>query len=564
VQPPAAPAWPALVPVAVARAGAGTQRTVGVIVELPDLVPPQRGVVLALADLVDAAEIFAGAGTGGAGPPALRLDRVLAVAPQLELALLGAPAGALGAAAALPIAPATREAALYQGRDDVVLRSIDRPDQTTSVDSSARRTGAGAYWYALEEGAASTLIPPAALLDDRGRLIGLAVPPPLLLLAPAGDEAGPQGNDAKRPVAYDAQALLALWESWQTRPSEPLGDFVQDFFARHDTGRLLAAAHYASAGEWERVLAAGGDLANAGWPVADVARPLLEEAYQVRIARLMSTVQGAAAAARLLDEAALALGWTPARRLLAARLARARNDVAGAVAQLNAAWDDAASSDTRASLQRATRELVADVLASGALAPAEEIDLLRSQLERDPRHAPFHAALGQRLFDLGRYREALTPLYQARGLDGARYGRELDTLIARAEERMYAPDLTVVPVYSQGSTLYVSASIPGLSGQYRFILDTGASITAISPRLLGVLPAPRPRGSVRLSTANGQVDAPLVTISSLDVAGARVRDLDVVVLDSLEGYDGLLGLSFLDHFNMELDRNRSEMTLRLR
>ena len=56
----------------------------------------------------------------------------------------------------------------------------------------------------------------------------------------------------------------------------------------------------------------------------------------------------------------------------------------------------------------------------------------------------------------------------------------------------------------------------------------------------------------------------MVTISGLDVSGARVNDLDVVVLDSLASFDGLLGLSFLDHFNIDLDRNRNELTLRRR
>lgn len=547
----ARPALPPAVEVVVQRRDGGSRRVAGLIVALPDAGAPSAeagdaspsGILLPLAALLDARHALVADGAGGA----VTLDEVVAVAPRLALAVLG-PAAVLGKAQALPFA-ATAD--LYLGRELTVLTGRGRR-LAAYVDSPPRQSRRGTWWYALDRGLAGAATP-AALLGEDGRLLGIAMPVP-------DDEAD---TDGVALAAYDVQALRPLWQ--ERRPlTRRVDAFSETFFATDDWGRLLALREHARARAWQQVIDTGEDLTNAGWPFSETVPPLLEEAFQVRIAEALAGEGGHAQARRLLDRSVAALGWSAPRRLLAARIARSRDDVDGALGQLNAALSEAGTPAARDSLRRATRRFVADLLAAGRLGAAREIDVLRRQIDLDPDFADYHAALGRRLFDLARYREALTPLYRARGLDRARYGTELDPLIARAEERLYAPDLTVVPVRSQGATLSVGVRIPGVAGEYRFILDTGASITAISPRLLRELPAPRARGSVRLSTANGEVEAPLITLAALEVSGARVRDLDVVVLDSLDRYDGLLGLSFLDRFNMELDRNRNEMTLRLR
>ena len=65
----------------------------------------------------------------------------------------------------------------------------------------------------------------------------------------------------------------------------------------------------------------------------------------------------------------------------------------------------------------------------------------------------------------------------------------------------------------------------------------------------------------RLSTAGGYINAPLVTLGSIDVNGAVVQHIPVVVLDSTVPYDGLLGMSFLDHFDVSIDRRAGQMRL---
>ncbi|MEO0422172.1 MAG: retropepsin-like aspartic protease [Pseudomonadota bacterium] len=503
------------------------------------------GIVTALPALIDATQVLIPVGRGRA----LRVQEVLAVAPEAQLVMLGIDDASESSLVGLSPSEGT-DAGLYLGRT-LALLGLGDVRETAYVDSSAQRSELGGYWYALSA-AASAVTTPAAIVDERGDLIGIAV-------------RSPTGIDTPNVRAgLDLQALTPLLGP-DPALARSLDAFVGSFFDSSDIGRLLSVELAAQGGAWQSVIAAGSELMYLSYPIADRVRPLLEQAFQVTIADALASSDGVRRAERILAEASDLLGWSASRRVLAARVARAQGDVAGALAQLNAAQQEAQSDpQTQASLRDAARRLLSDLLASQQLEPQDGIALLQAQLQWDPDHAPYHADLGRLLFEQARYRDALPPLYRARALDGARYGAEFASLISLAEERLYAPDITVVPIFSQGATLFVNGTIPGTAGTFRFILDTGASITAISPRVAAQLPGLTSRGTVRLTTANGQVDAPLVTLPTLDVAGARVAQLDVVVLDSLASYDGLLGLSFLDHFNMELDRNRNEMTLRLR
>jgi len=70
--------------------------------------------------------------------------------------------------------------------------------------------------------------------------------------------------------------------------------------------------------------------------------------------------------------------------------------------------------------------------------------------------------------------------------------------------------------------------------------------------------------SVRLATASGVIQAPLVVVDEVDVGGAVARQVPVVVHD-LPGMPanvaGLLGISFLERFRVNLDIGSSLLVL---
>ena len=118
-----------------------------------------------------------------------------------------------------------------------------------------------------------------------------------------------------------------------------------------------------------------------------------------------------------------------------------------------------------------------------------------------------------------------------------------------------------VPLDGDGAAWRVRATLDGnVSGL--FLLDTGASLCVLAPtvaRRLRLAPA----GQVQLQTANGVVTAPLVQLRSIDVGGNRARDVMAVVHPAVPPpLDGVIGLSFLDHFTYSVDPRRHILRLR--
>jgi aspartyl protease family protein len=102
---------------------------------------------------------------------------------------------------------------------------------------------------------------------------------------------------------------------------------------------------------------------------------------------------------------------------------------------------------------------------------------------------------------------------------------------------------TRVPIARDGH-FWVSATVNGTP--QRFLVDTGATVTAISPDLASearVREQPM-RQPILLRTANGTVAAQLVTIDEIRSGNVGARDLDAVVAPGMEG-TSVLGMNFL-------------------
>jgi clan AA aspartic protease (TIGR02281 family) len=121
---------------------------------------------------------------------------------------------------------------------------------------------------------------------------------------------------------------------------------------------------------------------------------------------------------------------------------------------------------------------------------------------------------------------------------------------------------TEVPLEGNGGGWIVHATLNGrIDGL--FLLDTGASICVLAPGTARQLDLPPAAGQVELHTANGTVRAPIVQLRSVDVGGNRVRDVEAVIHPAVQPpLDGIIGLSFLDHFNYGVDPRRRVLRLR--
>jgi predicted aspartyl protease len=116
--------------------------------------------------------------------------------------------------------------------------------------------------------------------------------------------------------------------------------------------------------------------------------------------------------------------------------------------------------------------------------------------------------------------------------------------------------------FTPGQAILVNARIND-SGSVKLLLDTGASVTTINPRLLaqlGVSSRDAVRGSIRGVT--GQADTLFVVVNSIDVNGAKTGPIRVVAHDVDRGQsDGLLGRDYLDRFQVSIDNQAGIVTL---
>ena len=116
--------------------------------------------------------------------------------------------------------------------------------------------------------------------------------------------------------------------------------------------------------------------------------------------------------------------------------------------------------------------------------------------------------------------------------------------------------------FTPGQAIMVNARIND-SGSVRLLLDTGASVTTINPRVLnqlGVSSRDAVRGFIRGVT--GQADTLFVVVNSIDVNGAKAGPIRVVAHDvDLGQSDGLLGRDYLDRFQVSIDNHAGIVTL---
>lgn len=121
-----------------------------------------------------------------------------------------------------------------------------------------------------------------------------------------------------------------------------------------------------------------------------------------------------------------------------------------------------------------------------------------------------------------------------------------------------------VPFQRRGAAIILPARINGeVVGA--FLMDTGATFISMSHAVadrLGIRSTEN--GTVHLVTASGVIEAPLAILDEVDVGGAVAQYVPAVIHD-LPGIPpnivGLLGMSYLERFQVNLDITSGSLTL---
>ena len=118
-----------------------------------------------------------------------------------------------------------------------------------------------------------------------------------------------------------------------------------------------------------------------------------------------------------------------------------------------------------------------------------------------------------------------------------------------------------VPLDGNGNTWLVHATVNGsMSGL--FLLDTGASYCVLAPTAARRLGVKASGENVEIRTANGVVRAPVIELATVDVGGNRARQVRAIVHPAVAPpLDGIIGLSFLNHFSYGVDPRRRVLRL---
>jgi clan AA aspartic protease (TIGR02281 family) len=124
-----------------------------------------------------------------------------------------------------------------------------------------------------------------------------------------------------------------------------------------------------------------------------------------------------------------------------------------------------------------------------------------------------------------------------------------------------------VPLKSNKNALIVDAILT--QGRARsdgsFIIDTGATYTSISHEMAQQLGLNLENSeTVFITTANGRIEVPKVTIQTLNVNGLEAHNIEATVIPVRKGssFSGLLGLSFIRQFVVTIDPAANQLIFR--
>ena len=436
---------------------------------------------------------------------------------------------------------------LFLGLDVTLIG--DQPGSEGEVYSAAVERGPNHYRYQIRSDS-----PPAASLiavvdTSSGALIGLADRP---RQAPAS------------PVlsAVDVGTLVDFLANRLPRPARTMTDINAAIFSQ-PAGLAREFEELSRSGRWSAALDRARRLIGRSPEyITWLRRGGLFENMVRQSQALVTTGRSLQARTQLLDDIQrFGANQDVLRELV--RIETRRGATLDAIATLDQLQYNGVSipKDDLFAVMRAT---VTTYLGSPEKSDARATQLLLDQLQRDPDYAPYHRQLGSLLFASGRYQEAEFHLNRAVALDpsyAADVARELET----ARQRRQVTRQVEVPLIGSGSALYVNVQLNGSPQTFRFLLDTGASYSAINTSTLLRLGlndifnngAP----VIELETANGRVFAQTFRLQSMNLAGAVVEQVPVVVLEDMGPLDGLVGLSFLRHFDVEINQQDGVLIL---
>ena len=197
----------------------------------------------------------------------------------------------------------------------------------------------------------------------------------------------------------------------------------------------------------------------------------------------------------------------------------------------------------------------------------EAADDYRQALIIEPKlgNIPFNLAA---VYDkLGRPCDAIWPLEQflsthPEHLDNRRVRTQLDRYYADSKcTAIRGTGSFTVRFAPSANVILAEATVNGVKG--RFIIDTGATLVALTPRFAKKADLENAMSTkISLQTAGGLKFGRLFHTEKIQLGGVTAHRVPAVLLeDELGGVDGLLGMSFLSRFSVQLNQQSGTLSL---
>ncbi len=435
---------------------------------------------------------------------------------------------------------------LYLGRD--LWLYDDRGQSAAWVDGPAEVRAGSPNWTTPIASDRGRLGAGGVLVDpNSSRVVGIVV----------GEMPG-----SAQGAAMDVDDLRLLMRAVPETVPMSLAAFSQSYFEESPGGLWQRVQALARGGRYHDGITLAQSLLERDGRYSEPVFELFERSVLARIERLLA--EGSYdQALDLLNPVAAFVGERAGVSVLYALVFSGMND-----------FDDASAwLQTAAALPAPSKE-VTQRLRSLILAQAKKLEQERAW-ERtiewlevgtalEPQYPVFHQWLGRLYLRQDRLKAGIASLTRAMALDSSLVPR-LSKRVDEARQLLANPERIRVHFDTNRRAIEVPVTLNGGSAAFRFLLDTGASHTVISRETARTLSIDTNGArQVIVNTANGSMEVPVVTLPSVGLAGAEVPNVTALVVDGLESADGLLGLSYLRYFEVEIHQTEGYLTLRRR
>ena len=179
-----------------------------------------------------------------------------------------------------------------------------------------------------------------------------------------------------------------------------------------------------------------------------------------------------------------------------------------------------------------------------------------------PQHGQYFLELADLRIRMGNPQSALLPLAQIS--NHTQLGAEARRLIAQIEESELPVTNAIeeLPLIATAGQFLVEATIDDTLA-ITVLIDTGAAMTVLDSKVLEKLGYNLSGRQEYFATANGVVQAAVVTVDSFSLGRASLSSVSVgsLNLNMPNNVDGLLGMNFLRHYDFHIDQNRDLLIL---